>query len=120
MSHGVIVTAPTMDEAVYKSVLFERTCMLHWLVQAMDRTPVPIAPTAPEAAARRRWSSGPPRCTGTASCARSSRDEPDVLDARRWRSRSRSSRRKQGFTTAERGQVSWLPEPERAAALATP
>ena len=36
VSHGVIVTAPTMAEAVYKSVLFERTCMLHWLVRAMD------------------------------------------------------------------------------------
>ena len=45
VSHGVIVTAPTMAEAVYKSVLFERTCMLHWLVRAMDRAPLPIAPT---------------------------------------------------------------------------
>jgi ribulose-5-phosphate 4-epimerase/fuculose-1-phosphate aldolase len=45
VSHGVIVTAPTIEEAVYKSVLFERTCMLHWLVRAMDRAPVPIAPT---------------------------------------------------------------------------
>jgi ribulose-5-phosphate 4-epimerase/fuculose-1-phosphate aldolase len=45
VSHGVIVTAPTVEEAVYKSVLFERTCMLHWLVRAMDRAPVPIAPT---------------------------------------------------------------------------
>ena len=45
VSHGVIVTAPTIEEAVYKSVLFERTCMLHWLVRAMDRTPLPIAPT---------------------------------------------------------------------------
>ena len=45
MSHGVIVTAPTMAEAVYKSVLFERTCMLHWLVRAMDRAPIPIAPS---------------------------------------------------------------------------
>jgi len=45
VSHGVIVTAPTIEEAVYKSVLFERTCMLHWLVRAMDRSPVPIAPT---------------------------------------------------------------------------
>ena len=26
-----------MCEAVYKAVLFERTCMLHWLVRAMDR-----------------------------------------------------------------------------------
>ena len=45
VSHGAIVTAPTIEEAVYKSVLFERTCMLHWLVRAMDRTPVPIAPS---------------------------------------------------------------------------
>ncbi len=44
VSHGVIVTAPTIEEAVYKSVLFERTCMLHWLVRAMDRAPFPIAP----------------------------------------------------------------------------
>jgi ribulose-5-phosphate 4-epimerase/fuculose-1-phosphate aldolase len=43
VSHGVIVTAPTMAEAVYKSVLFERTCMLHWLVRALDRAPLSIA-----------------------------------------------------------------------------
>ena len=43
VSHGVIVTAPTMAEAVYKSVLFERTCKLHLLVRALDRVPVPIA-----------------------------------------------------------------------------
>ena len=45
VSHGVIVTAPTMCEAVYKAVLFERTCLLHWLVRAMDRAPLPIAAT---------------------------------------------------------------------------
>jgi ribulose-5-phosphate 4-epimerase/fuculose-1-phosphate aldolase len=44
VSHGVVVTAPTMGEAVYKSVLFERTCMLHWLVRSMDATARPIAP----------------------------------------------------------------------------
>ena len=44
VSHGVIVTAPSLEEAVYKSVLFERTCHLHWLVRAMDRTAIPIAP----------------------------------------------------------------------------
>jgi ribulose-5-phosphate 4-epimerase/fuculose-1-phosphate aldolase len=43
VSHGVIVTAPTIGEAVYKSVLFERTCKLHWLVRAMDRAPFPVA-----------------------------------------------------------------------------
>jgi ribulose-5-phosphate 4-epimerase/fuculose-1-phosphate aldolase len=43
VSHGAIVTAPTVDEAVYKAVLFERTCMLHWLVHSMGRTPRKIA-----------------------------------------------------------------------------
>jgi ribulose-5-phosphate 4-epimerase/fuculose-1-phosphate aldolase len=46
VSHGAIVTAPTMAEAVYKAVLFERTCMLHWLVQAMAAKPVAIAVSA--------------------------------------------------------------------------
>ena len=43
VSHGVIVTAPTMQEAIYKSVLFERTCELHWRVQALGHTATPIA-----------------------------------------------------------------------------
>jgi len=43
VSHGAIVTAPTMAEAVYKAVLLERTCMLHWLVHSMGRAPRPIA-----------------------------------------------------------------------------
>jgi ribulose-5-phosphate 4-epimerase/fuculose-1-phosphate aldolase len=46
VSHGAIVTAPTMAEAVYKAVSFERTCMLHWLVQAMAAKPIAIAATA--------------------------------------------------------------------------
>ena len=43
VSHGVIVTAPTMAEAVYKSVLFERTCRLHWQVRVMGARSRPIA-----------------------------------------------------------------------------
>ena len=46
VSHGVIVTAPTIAEAVYKSVLFERTCMLHWRVRALGEHPRPIPPSA--------------------------------------------------------------------------
>jgi ribulose-5-phosphate 4-epimerase/fuculose-1-phosphate aldolase len=42
VSHGVIVTAPTIEEAVYTSVLFERTCMLHWHVRAMGNKARPI------------------------------------------------------------------------------
>jgi ribulose-5-phosphate 4-epimerase/fuculose-1-phosphate aldolase len=46
VSHGAIVTAPSMGEAVYKAVLFERTCMLHWLVRAVDAKAIPIATPA--------------------------------------------------------------------------
>lgn len=46
VSHGVIVTAPTIEEAVYKSVLFERTCMLHHRVRALGGTAAPIAASA--------------------------------------------------------------------------
>ena len=42
VSHGVIVTAPTIEEAVYKSVLFERACMLHWQVRVMGGHALPI------------------------------------------------------------------------------
>lgn len=44
VSHGVIVTAPTMAEAVYKSVLFERTCFLHHQVRAVGAKARAIAP----------------------------------------------------------------------------
>lgn len=44
VSHGVIVTAPTMAQAVYTSVLFERTCMLHWQVLAAGGKSRPISP----------------------------------------------------------------------------
>jgi len=42
VSHGVIVTAPTIAQAVYTSVLFERTCMLHWRVRALGERAIPI------------------------------------------------------------------------------
>ena len=112
VSHGVIVTAPTIEEAVYKSVLFERTCMLHWLVRAMDRTPDPDRTDAPEAA------------QGVAGRAR----RAGVLARCRAHARARRARgvgvamaipleelqAKQGFTTATAGRSRWLPEPERA------
>ena len=46
VSHGVIVTASTIAEAVYKSVLFERACMLHWQVRALGERALPIAAAA--------------------------------------------------------------------------
>lgn len=46
VSHGVIVTAPTMAEAVYKSVLFERTCRFHWQVRALGQRSLPLPPSA--------------------------------------------------------------------------
>jgi ribulose-5-phosphate 4-epimerase/fuculose-1-phosphate aldolase len=44
VSHGVIVTAPTMAEAIYKSILFERTCEMHWRLRAYGARATPIAP----------------------------------------------------------------------------
>ncbi len=44
VSHGVIVTAPTMAEAVYKSVLFERTCEMHLRLRSIGEGATPIAP----------------------------------------------------------------------------
>ncbi|MDH4077373.1 MAG: class II aldolase/adducin family protein [Acidimicrobiia bacterium] len=44
VSHGVIVTAPTMAEAVYKSVLFERTCWMHHQIRLVGRLAHDIAP----------------------------------------------------------------------------
>ena len=44
VSHGVIVTAPTVQEAIYKSVLFERTCEMHWRLRAFGQQATPIAP----------------------------------------------------------------------------
>jgi ribulose-5-phosphate 4-epimerase/fuculose-1-phosphate aldolase len=43
VSHGVIVTAPTMAEAIYKSVLFERTCEMHLRLRAIGAAATPIA-----------------------------------------------------------------------------
>ena len=112
VSHGVIVTAPTIEEAVYKSVLFERTCMLA-LARAGDGPLAhPDRADAPEAA------EGVAGRTGRAR----------VLARRRAYARARRTRRlgvamaipleelqaKQGFTTATAGEVTWLPEPERA------
>ena len=79
VSHGVIVTAPTIEEAVYKSVLFERTCMLHWLVRAMDRAPFPIAPAhQKQLKASLIERAAPVYWHGVVRALL--RDEPDVLD----------------------------------------
>jgi ribulose-5-phosphate 4-epimerase/fuculose-1-phosphate aldolase len=42
-SHGVVVTAPTIEEATYKAVMFERMCELHYRVLLTGRTPIRIA-----------------------------------------------------------------------------
>ncbi len=44
VSHGVIVTAPTMQEAIYKSVLFERTCEMHWRLRSFGQRAAPFSP----------------------------------------------------------------------------
>lgn len=41
-SHGVIVAAPTIEEATYKSVMFERMCDIHYRAMLTGHTPIPI------------------------------------------------------------------------------
>jgi ribulose-5-phosphate 4-epimerase/fuculose-1-phosphate aldolase len=42
-SHGVVVVAPTIEEATYKSFMFERMCDIHYRALLTGRTPIPIA-----------------------------------------------------------------------------
>jgi ribulose-5-phosphate 4-epimerase/fuculose-1-phosphate aldolase len=43
-SHGVIVVAPTIAEATYKSANFERACEIMYRTMLLDRKPFPIDP----------------------------------------------------------------------------
>ena len=43
MSHGVIVTAPTIDVATYAAANFERCCEIAYRAMLTGRDPVPIA-----------------------------------------------------------------------------
>jgi ribulose-5-phosphate 4-epimerase/fuculose-1-phosphate aldolase len=43
-SHGVIVVAPTIQEATYKSAMFERMCEIHYRAMLTGHAPIPIAP----------------------------------------------------------------------------
>ena len=43
VSHGVIVTAPTIEEATYKAANFERCCEIAWRTMLTGRTPRSIA-----------------------------------------------------------------------------
>lgn len=42
-NHGVVVAAPTIEEATYKSVMFERTCEIHYRTMLTGRRPIEIA-----------------------------------------------------------------------------
>ena len=78
-SHGVIVTAPTIEEATYKSVMFERMCEIQYRAMLTGRTPIPIAPehlkpmkaSLLERAAEVYWHGAVRQLLAT---------EPDVLD----------------------------------------
>lgn len=41
-SHGVIITAPTIQEATYKAASIDRVCRLWYDVTVLGRTPKPI------------------------------------------------------------------------------
>jgi ribulose-5-phosphate 4-epimerase/fuculose-1-phosphate aldolase len=43
-SHGIIVTAPTIEEATYRSASIDRMCRLAYDVMLLGRQPLPIAP----------------------------------------------------------------------------
>lgn len=43
-SHGVIVVAPTVEEATYKAASFERCCEIMYRTMLTGRTPIPIDP----------------------------------------------------------------------------
>src|SRR5262245_6616355 len=43
-SHGVVVVAPTIEEATYKSVMFERMCDIHYRALLTGRSPIKIDP----------------------------------------------------------------------------
>lgn len=43
-SHGVIVVAPTIEEATYKSANFERCCEIMYRTMLTGHTPIPIDP----------------------------------------------------------------------------
>jgi|EndMetStandDraft_3_1072993.scaffolds.fasta_scaffold332003_1 ribulose-5-phosphate 4-epimerase/fuculose-1-phosphate aldolase len=43
-SHGVVVAAPTIEEATYKAVMFERMCDIHYRAMLTGRSPIAIAP----------------------------------------------------------------------------
>jgi ribulose-5-phosphate 4-epimerase/fuculose-1-phosphate aldolase len=42
-NHGIIVTAPTIQEATYKSASIDRVCKLAYDVMLLGRDPLPIA-----------------------------------------------------------------------------
>ncbi|HEY6791009.1 MAG TPA: class II aldolase/adducin family protein, partial [Trebonia sp.] len=42
-SHGIIVTAPTIQEATYKAASIDRVCRLAYDVMLLGRDPLPIA-----------------------------------------------------------------------------
>jgi ribulose-5-phosphate 4-epimerase/fuculose-1-phosphate aldolase len=43
-SHGVVVVAPTIEEATYKSVMFERMCDIHYRALLTGRSTIQIDP----------------------------------------------------------------------------
>jgi ribulose-5-phosphate 4-epimerase/fuculose-1-phosphate aldolase len=44
-SHGVLVTAPTIEEATYKAANFERCCEIMYRTLLTGRTPFPLPPS---------------------------------------------------------------------------
>ncbi|HEX5265515.1 MAG TPA: class II aldolase/adducin family protein [Acidimicrobiales bacterium] len=78
-NHGVIVTAPTIEEAVYRSASFERMCRLYYDVKVLGAEPMRIAEHVQKAMKQSLLGRGS-ELYWNGAVRRLLRDEPDVLD----------------------------------------
>jgi ribulose-5-phosphate 4-epimerase/fuculose-1-phosphate aldolase len=78
VSHGVIVTGPTIQEATYKAVTFERMCRMTYDVLRAGREPVEI-PEPARASMKALLKRNAPRVYWEGAVRQLLRDQPEVL-----------------------------------------
>jgi ribulose-5-phosphate 4-epimerase/fuculose-1-phosphate aldolase len=78
-NHGVIVTAPTIEEAVYRSASFERMCRLYYDVKVLGVEPTRIADRVQKSMKQSLLGRGS-ELYWNGAVRRLLRDEPDVLE----------------------------------------
>ncbi len=77
-NHGVIVTGPTLESAVYKAASFERQCRLAYDVLRSGRTPRPV-PQASRQETHDILVSRAPEIYWSGAIRKLLRDDPDVV-----------------------------------------